>query len=708
VVPLDLVFINEIEWIGGRNDLVSCVSSAFPEHVFFRFLFPHPLPPHFWRCLKNQRLCLEWFEGEHGILELTDWYGISPSQITASPAKQLFTKIYHSSLFLLLSTIYVDHEWEFWRMKKTSSYVWKRRTQQRRYLDFLFRTLRSPIPLQFYSLSKKQILDHCGKGFLSFAFSTSSDAIISLYPELRFLRWKFDPIPALFWKYLSTIQKFISWRVLETQKFVFANSYMSLLFQRELMDDISSQISHISALSHWEDYLLSQEISFQDERISTLFSHVYSTVPEVLVTLYPERKWNFKPIHFNWNASQARHYLTWIGEELKKPLLQDFYDIKEENLISHGGKGLFLQYNASLSSIINFTFPEVKWDTKQWNFYTFTPQRMIEQIARKKGITEFNLFHMLAPVDFLFFPRGNQLLRNYDGSLYSLFCSTYPNHNWCDFWRYSPSLTEWKSLTRQRRYFEWIARELKIVVPSHLPLINKQDVLKRNGDTLIFLYESQPLPIILETLFPEIPFQWQLSLPSGECIHHTSYKTIYRMKKITEIATKSNISIRQPHDWYRVSWNQLKEFHSLFSNTKVFVSTLEELYPNHKFNLEHFLTKFKKSSQRQLLLNLSKYGVDRDMIEGMYLRKNGIVSSSFELDIFVPHYSLAFEYQGMQHFTERVCMGGIEMWANRDDVKRVECLREGISLFQVPFWSEFKQVEMHISIDRPDLRELRK
>lgn len=74
-------------------------------------------------------------------------------------------------------------------------------------------------------------------------------------------------------------------------------------------------------------------------------------------------------------------------------------------------------------------------------------------------------------------------------------------------------------------------------------------------------------------------------------------------------------------------------------------------------------------------------------------------------DVYVPEYSLAFEYQGEQHFYEVYPLGRQQLYAARDEEKKIECKKEGITLIDVPYWWDFSQntLEATIYCHRPEL-----
>lgn len=58
-------------------------------------------------------------------------------------------------------------------------------------------------------------------------------------------------------------------------------------------------------------------------------------------------------------------------------------------------------------------------------------------------------------------------------------------------------------------------------------------------------------------------------------------------------------------------------------------------------------------------------------------------SQSIEFDVFIPTFSLAFEYQGFHHYGHTQYFG---LPPNREQFKRDVCDEAGITLIEVPFW----------------------
>ncbi len=78
-----------------------------------------------------------------------------------------------------------------------------------------------------------------------------------------------------------------------------------------------------------------------------------------------------------------------------------------------------------------------------------------------------------------------------------------------------------------------------------------------------------------------------------------------------------------------------------------------------------------------------------------------------QLDVFVPELSLAFEYQGRQHFEDVFRFAPQKHYADRDLEKRIACKYANITLIEVPYWwdMELSSLQATIHKARPDIME---
>ncbi len=76
-----------------------------------------------------------------------------------------------------------------------------------------------------------------------------------------------------------------------------------------------------------------------------------------------------------------------------------------------------------------------------------------------------------------------------------------------------------------------------------------------------------------------------------------------------------------------------------------------------------------------------------------------------ELDIFIPTYSLAFEYQGAYHYRNSFLMSSAYA-ESRDAEKREACVTHGVSLIEIPYWAKLTRPSLITLIltARPDFQ----
>jgi hypothetical protein len=169
------------------------------------------------------------------------------------------------------------------------------------------------------------------------------------------------------------------------------------------------------------------------------------------------------------------------------------------------------------------------------------------------------------------------------------------------------------------------------------------------------------------------------------------------------------LQIRELSDWYRISIQQIQR---VGAPTTVFYtkgfSILKNAYPSFNWDLDK-LTNRKwpiKAAQRNLAIVLSDLFADKEILED-YRHENMCFKSGspMYLDIYVPEYFLAFEYQGEQHYRDVYHLGSQYVYAQRDMEKREACKLEGITLIDVPFWwdGQKSSLEATIHMARPDV-----
>eukprot|EP01124_Arcella_intermedia_P022457 TRINITY_DN3345_c0_g2_i1.p1 TRINITY_DN3345_c0_g2~~TRINITY_DN3345_c0_g2_i1.p1 ORF type:complete len:283 (-),score=75.09 TRINITY_DN3345_c0_g2_i1:211-1059(-) len=169
--------------------------------------------------------------------------------------------------------------------------------------------------------------------------------------------------------------------------------------------------------------------------------------------------------------------------------------------------------------------------------------------------------------------------------------------------------------------------------------------------------------------------------------------------------------VRSPLDWYRISRNQLKQVggSGLIDVFGGIGRVLEFVYPEVGWDRKRFLARGKKSTQRWLRVMLEEILPQNTLILEDFLHPALLWDQNshhkMELDIWVPQYSLALEYQGEQHYYHNCFFGSTETLVRRDKKKRKRCEENGISLLIIPYWWDQTKTSLasHLHHRRPDI-----
>ena len=75
-------------------------------------------------------------------------------------------------------------------------------------------------------------------------------------------------------------------------------------------------------------------------------------------------------------------------------------------------------------------------------------------------------------------------------------------------------------------------------------------------------------------------------------------------------------------------------------------------------------------------------------------------SKPLDFDIFIPSLNLAFEYQGLQHYTAVRSLNAHRhaQAQARDQIKLELCRKEGITLVVIPYWWDKLTISLHATI----------
>jgi len=137
------------------------------------------------------------------------------------------------------------------------------------------------------------------------------------------------------------------------------------------------------------------------------------------------------------------------------------------------------------------------------------------------------------------------------------------------------------------------------------------------------------------------------------------------------------------------------------------IKVLSCAYPTHQWCKAKFSSRQKKSSQWYLYKVVqqvlpSQVDLIEEFVHPLMIRKSGIAMT---FDIYVPTYSLVFEYNGVHHYANHYIFGDSTEYKERDDEKLFQCQSLGLTLVQVPYWwrRDTESIIALIYNNRPDI-----
>ena len=277
--------------------------------------------------------------------------------------------------------------------------------------------------------------------------------------------------------------------------------------------------------------------------------------------------------------------------------------------------------------------------------------------------------------------------------------SVYPEHDWI-IWKfvYVPKKF-WENIENQRKYFDWLAKELNVKQPDDWYKVTLSHVDEFHGSGVLDYY-SGSLIKALSFVYPHHSWQ-EKRVPNG--YWNNEQNVIQFLEEV-----RKELGIKVMEDWYSISAQHLIKLGgtTILSNHGGFFPLLTRFYPNHNWNMiKHTVNK-----TQGFLFNVVKSFFPNMEVRANYKHPNLLftkTSQEMELDVYIDDLGLAFEYQGEQHYSSHYIYGSPLLVQRRDKEKIEACNNNQITLIVVPFWWDLKRSSLAATIcqHRPDLQK---
>jgi hypothetical protein len=310
-------------------------------------------------------------------------------------------------------------------------------------------------------------------------------------------------------------------------------------------------------------------------------------------------------------------------------------------------------------------------------------QRKVDALATELNITKHEEWYRIREKDVVSKSGIAGLLNQY-GSLYRLLRTVYPDYYW-KMWKFGRvDRGFWQDSKNQKHFFDDIAQQLELKSMEDWYKVTPTQIRKLIGGGLFRNYFGDSLIQALKKVYPD--FQWQSWKFSK--VHRGFWKD---SKNTDEYMSwmQDQLGITDLKDWNDVTNSQFRALKggTLVQRNRGILSFLSKRFPEQEFT-DHPLNLPVSKSQKFLFKSIKLLFPD-DQVELCFKHPTLVFprsSRKMEFDVFLPKLSLAFEYQGQQHFHQHFFFGSQRDQQLRDSEKREACASSSITLFEIPFW----------------------
>lgn len=222
----------------------------------------------------------------------------------------------------------------------------------------------------WYSISHRELMDNGAGQLLVDVYNNSRvDMIQHVFPEYKWLTWKFTHVPSNYWKEAE--------------------------HQRQFLDWVATQLN----IKQWEDWYDITQHQLSDQGAGHVMGMYHNNSPsQMLMSVYPEYQWlewcfGRVPHSFWGSIENRRQYMDWIAQSLSIHHYEEWYHLTQREVIENGGFIIAHKlYNNSTSEMIQSLYPEYNWVS--WKFTWAKLNLNSAQHHNAIKLTESGLFKM--------------------------------------------------------------------------------------------------------------------------------------------------------------------------------------------------------------------------------------------------------------------------------------------------------------------------
>ena len=630
--------------------------------------------------------------------------------------------------------------------------LFKTRNIRRIYAEELGSKLGYSEPADWYQLRKQHLIDHGGGALLSKYYSGSINSfVIDLIPNPDgWLPWLFGRVPKGFWKLPKNRRRFVLWladdlgiKDDEPERWydISSDVLRRPVVQAMLASSYRGASRHVQMLREaypkvsWQPFLFRniQSSGYWDRRenritfvrwytesyLSDVSDWLKVTVLQVrqqihknpflkhgmvkfLREAYPRNEWyewTLRGIGIPNGFFQAKKnrlaYLRWLERKKGFSDPEDWYSIQHSDFQRHNGWNLLCSYDkCSVIEAACELHPRLK--AREWLFdrvpndfwkNTTNQLRYLKWAQSELGIKTWTDWYDVTQMDLRRLKKGSSLLHQYDGSIYSLCKSLWPQHDWVPWFFNAVGNRYWKDRKKALQALCWFESQMNIKKPADWYRVSAKDfAASKLGGLLANRFGNSPSRAAVER-YPDYPWRGWLFEQAPARFWHKRSNCREFLQWLGEL-----VGIKEREGWYGLSLETFRQYggdgmlQSQYRGN--YVAAIVDLLPG-----QWDPTRFKKVGKGEALLRRIIYhdlkirGVKFNHKHPELVFKD--TGRLMELDFWFPAWNLAIEYQGEYHQRPRDKSAEsrliYERQLSKDIERRKQCKAKGIALIEIWF-----------------------
>jgi hypothetical protein len=411
---------------------IRCITRFFDRHINIGFkklmrLLGHKNKTKLWENIETQAFYILWLCHRSKFSNLEDLYQLKIRYIRQYEGYGLLA-MYNYSVYEIVKSIYPYHKWIPWKFSKVGANFWNLSKNQRWYADWLYDHLGFNTMEDWYKVIGDTFIQNNGLGLLQIYNGSATLLLLSIYPDYKWLVWKFVYVPTGYWDNKDNRKVYTEWLKINL---------------------------NIKTMEDW--YNVTEDDFIRYEGLSVI-RYYHHGIKDLVKDLYPEYEWfpwKFKLVpHRFWDdILNQKWYIRWLFKELNYTSIEDWYQIMVTDFLNNYGSSLItIYYNSSPFKVLKTL---IEYDWLEWRMVQAPSGFWLDKDNRRKymiwltstlGYTSYNEWYKLSSR--LFEQNyGQTLIGNYSDSIYNMLIDTFDEIKWIrskfNMNRYSKISIEW-------------------------------------------------------------------------------------------------------------------------------------------------------------------------------------------------------------------------------------------------------------------------